>query len=169
MGRVMITLVLVAAVSGCAKNSTQEGAKPEVPAAAARERPRLERDEPLPELARDLLRKNMMEHGDDMEALLWAALMLDHPSTEAIARQILAEPRMSRPTPAAGETLNDWLPERFFELQDRMYESAEELQRAAARKDDLGTASAYARLAETCVTCHSVYLSLPGEAGREAE
>lgn len=131
------------------------------------ERARLKRAEPLPKLALDLLRKNMVEHGDNMESLLWSALMLDHQTTELVARQILAQPRMSRPTPAAGQTLNDGLPAQFFDLQDRMYEAAEELRKAAEARDDVGTAQAYAKLAETCVTCHSVYLSLPGEANRE--
>jgi hypothetical protein len=136
-------------------------------AGQARERSRLERGEPLPELARNVLRKNMLEHGDNMESLLWTALMLDHQTTELMARQILGQPRMSRPTPAAGETLNDSLPPRFFELQDALYEHAEDLRRAAEARDDMGMARAYGKLAETCVTCHSLYLMLPGEAGAE--
>jgi hypothetical protein len=111
----------------------------------------------------------MMEHGDSMESLLWSALMLEHQTTETITQRILAQPRMSRPTPGLADTINEWLPERFFALQDQMYGAAEELNKAAAARDDLGTAKAYGRLAETCVTCHSLYLTLPAEAGRESD
>lgn len=163
----VICLALAMLVSSCSRNNNREDPGPDKPAVQARERPGLEREQPLPELARDLLRKNMIEHGDNMESLLWSALMLDHKTTEIMARQILGQPRMSRPTPAAGETLNDWLPARFFELQDAMYEHAEELRRAAEARDEVGMARAYGKLAETCVTCHSVYLSLPSEAGAE--
>lgn len=171
MLRILAVVCLTLAAPGfgaCAKNNRDDRG-PESPAVQARDRPGLERGEPLPELARSLLRKNMIEHGDNMESLLWSALMLDHQTTEIMARQILGQPRMSRPTPAAGETLNDWLPARFFELQDAMYEHAEELRKAAAARDEQGMARAYGKLAETCVTCHSLYLSLPGEAGAEGE
>jgi cytochrome c556 len=170
MIRILAVICLTVAMLGlgaCSRKNDREGRGEDRPAVPTGERSRLERGEPLPELARTSLRKNMIEHGDNMESLLWTALMLDHQTTELMARQILDQPRMSRPTPAAGETLSDWLPPRFFELQDALYEHAEELRRAAQARDDMGMARAYGKLAETCVTCHSLYLRLPAEAGAE--
>jgi cytochrome c556 len=126
-------------------------------------RPGLDRETPLPALARKLLLDNMWNHGEAMENLLWSALMLDHELTEMNARKMLASPKMSRPVPEAGETLNDHLPMTFFELQDQMYVAAQDLADAANARDDAGSADAYARLAKTCIGCHSVYLRIPGE------
>jgi hypothetical protein len=168
---VIYLAMVVLGLGACSKKNGRDDRgsidSPRAKPAVARERAQLERGEPLPVLVRSLLRKNMIEHGDNMESLLWTALMLDHETTELMARQILGQPRMSRPTPAAGETLNDSLPPRFFELQDALYEHAEDLRRAAGARDDIGMARAYGKLAETCVTCHSLYLTLPGEAGAE--
>lgn len=155
------------ALGGCSKNGKSDAESPgdSGPAKveqAAPQRPTLQRKEPLPELARDLLRKYMIEHGDSMESLLWSALMLEHQMTEVVVEQILGQPRLSRPVASeAGDTLNDWLPPRFYELQEQMFTAAEELRFAASKRDDVGTAKSYARLAETCVTCHSLFLSLP--------
>ena len=112
-------LILLVASLSCSKNGAGEPNGPEAPE-VEKQRPQLERDEPLPELARDLLRKYMVEHGDSMESLLWSALMLEHQMTEVVVEQILAQPRLSRPNEAAGETLNDWLPAAFYELQDQI-------------------------------------------------
>ncbi len=160
--RIFWTVMLLVFSVACSKN--HGGDAPAAPVVEnAEERPQLQRDEPLPELARDLLRMHMIEHGDSMESLLWSALMLDHETTQTVTEHLLGQPRMSRPSAAAGETLNDWLPPRFFDLQDQMYDAAKALQQAARAKDDQGTARAYAKLAETCVTCHSLYLSIPSD------
>ena len=126
-------------------------------------RPSLERDTPLPALARELLLDTMWNHGEAMENLLWSALMLDHDMTQVNVQQILTTPRLSRPVTEAGETLNDSLPPEFFELQDQMYAAAQQLADASRERNDVGTAAAYGDLARTCISCHSVYLHIPGD------
>lgn len=123
----------------------------------------LDRETPLPALVRKLLLDNMWNHGEAMENLLWSALMLDHELTEINARKIVSAPKMSRPAPEAGDTLNDQLPMTFFDLQDQMYDAAGRLADAARARNDADTANAYAQLTRTCISCHSVYLKIPGE------
>ncbi|MEM9491025.1 MAG: hypothetical protein AAGC55_17885 [Myxococcota bacterium] len=165
MKRIFFALVLLAALApvSCSKNG---GGEAQSPAAPGGSRPALERAEPLPDIARDLLRENMIEHGDSMESLLWSALMLEHEMTEVVVAQILGQPRMARPSSGDADTVNAALPAEFYDLQDQMFSAAEELRLAAAQRDDIATARFYAQLTETCVTCHALYLSLPGTAGR---
>ncbi|WP_428262402.1 cytochrome c [Haliangium sp.] len=151
--------VLVAA--GCSRPSDR--AAPAEPTPPASERPVLERAEPLPKLARDLLHDHMIDHGQSMENLLWSALMLDHAAVVVNAQELQAAPRIGRPLEGAGDTLNDALPARFFDLQDEMHAAAGALEAAARAQDDDGVAEAYGRLARTCVSCHALYLRIPGQ------
>lgn len=124
------------------------------------ERPGLVRSEPLPELARKVLHERMTEHGDDMESLLWSVLMLDHDTAASIAERISRTPKLSRPD-RDPNTVNAALPERFFELQDQLYDGAAELRRAALARDDAAVARTYAKISSACISCHSLYLRLP--------
>ena len=101
----------------------------------------------------------MQRHGENMENLMWAALMLDYESAATISAWIDREPRISRPT-GSSDTLNEAFPERFFELQDALHEAARDLADAAESRDDPKMATAYGKLSNTCVSCHSIYLHL---------
>ena len=112
----------------------------------------------LPTEAREMLTSRMDRHGEVMMMLLVSVMTLQHSDTELLAEQVAAEPRIGRP--AAGEkgTISTLLPPRFFDLQDQLVERAHAVAQAARANDNGRIVRAYGQLAETCVSCHSVYL-----------
>ncbi len=167
----LITALLSTAVAGCPSNRgrTTDPAAKHVPdlsssgqpgEAAQNATPSLSKGDALPKLARDVLQDPMRRHGDNLESLLWTALMLDYESTAMIAGWIAEEPRLSRPG-AQMDALNAELPAQFFQLQDQLHRGARDLARAARERDDEAMADAFSRLAGTCMRCHSVYLRRP--------
>ncbi len=143
--------------AGASENSLE-------PAAAVRKTPKLVRAEPLSTEARMALRAKMLDHGDDMENLLWSALMLDYESTAAVADKMAKAPTLSRAGPGQEDTVNALLPPEFFELQDQLLSSIRGLRAAAEEKQDGGMADEYAKVASTCIQCHSLYLHFPTQA-----
>jgi cytochrome c556 len=129
-------------------------------------RPELVREQPLPPLARRSLRHVMIRHGEDMESLLWAALMLDYDTASVLASDMVAEPRIARPSPGDADTLNVAFPAAFFAYQDRLAAAQRALADAARARDDAALARAYGTLAETCIGCHAVYVRAPMAAER---
>jgi hypothetical protein len=129
-------------------------------APASKKRPTLDRAEPFPVLARKALEKYMLDHGEDMDTLLWSALMLDYELIVNRAERMANRPRLSRPSDDIN-TLNAFLPARFFELQDQMSAAVVDMARAGRVKDDAAIGKSYARMAETCIACHSLYLRAP--------
>ena len=115
----------------------------------------------LPKAARGLLTERMMNHGDDMSDLMWATLFLDDQSVRDIADDIRTTPRFARPLSRDATELNSLLPREFFALQDQLVERATELAEAAERRDAEAMAASYGALMQTCVRCHSVYMSEP--------
>jgi HPt (histidine-containing phosphotransfer) domain-containing protein len=111
----------------------------------------------------------MDRHGEVMMLLLMSVMTLHQNDTELLAEQVAAEPRLGRPGPAETGTLSALLPARFFGLQDELTERAHALAEAARASDHVRIVRAYGQLAETCVNCHSVYLTpdslfeLPGD------
>ena len=114
----------------------------------------------LPQLAREYLRRRMERHARDMQALISAVVLLDKDLARELATAIATEPRLARPEVAGDEddTLNKALPLRFFTLQDELRLQAQKVADAAKTDDDKALATAFGRLAETCVSCHSAYL-----------
>jgi hypothetical protein len=112
----------------------------------------------LPPEAREMLSARMDRHGEVMMMLLVSVMTLQHSDTELLAEQVAAEPRIGRP--AAGEkgTISALLPPRFFTLEDQLVERAHAVAEAARANDNGRIVRAYGQLAETCVSCHSVYL-----------
>jgi hypothetical protein len=131
--------------------------------------PALPAPEWLPDEAKEMLSSRMQRHGEEMMLLLVSVMMLQHGDTEILAEQVAAEPRLGRP--AAGETgtVSAMLPVRFFDLQDELQVRAHAMAEVARTSDAVRIVRAYSQLAETCVTCHSVYLNaesradLPGD------
>lgn len=113
----------------------------------------------LPPAARGLLRNRMARHVDDTSQLLVAVVLLDRAAVREHAEEILSEPRLSRRSLDHDDLLNDRLPERFFVAQDLLRDRAAALRQAAEGTDDQAIASAFGKLAETCVACHSAYLA----------
>ena len=162
-GRVGVIFAIAGVGLGCRTASKAEPVSEDQYAAqTARMLPR--RELPAPErlslTARSLLSRRMENHGFEMTNLMWATLLLDRTAASSITQSILAEPRLSRPITRDGSELNAHLPTAFFDLQDQLVESAEELRAVA---DDQHSspgelAEAFGRLTNTCVRCHAVYL-----------
>lgn len=107
------------------------------------------------------LRSQMLDHGDDMENLLWSALMLDYEGTAAIADKMSKAPSLSRAGVGQEDTINAMLPPEFFEFQDQLEASIAGLRSAAEASKDDAMADEYAKVAKTCIQCHSLYLRFP--------
>lgn len=115
----------------------------------------------LPQVARVVLRERMGRHGPDAVDLLMSVTLLRHQQAAEAAQRIANEPQLAEPSRADFNALNAALPSRFFVLQKQTQERARELAAAARAEDDGRVANAFARLTETCVSCHSVYLRGP--------
>ena len=117
----------------------------------------------LPPLARVLLRGRMRRHGDDMETLLRAVLLLQRPRIAELASQLADEPSLARPGDGS-DTLNAALPPHFFQLEAQLHEQAGALAEAArGSADEAALAQRFGQLMETCVHCHQAYQQ-PAEA-----
>jgi Cytochrome C' len=116
-----------------------------------------------------MLGSRMQRHGEEMMLLLVSVMTLSHEDTQSLAEEVATEPRLGRPSPGETDTLNARLPPRFFELQDQLRERANAVAAAAKAGDDGRIVRAFGQLAETCVSCHTVYLDpestfdLPGD------
>lgn len=117
-----------------------------------------------------MLTARMERHGEEMMLLLLTVMTLQHQDTELLAAQVASEPQLGRPSPGEKGTLNALLPPRFFALQDQLVERAHAVAAAARDNDSNRIVRAYGQLAETCVSCHTVYLTpnstefeLPGD------
>lgn len=113
----------------------------------------------LSPVARGIVSTRMEQHAQSMTDLLWAVVFLENTEAAAIADGIAEEPRIARPTNQSSKTeLSQTIPERFFELQDRLHDDARALSKAARSGDDAAIAKAFGKLNESCVACHSTYL-----------
>lgn len=103
----------------------------------------------------------MVSHGVDMTNLLWAVLFDDREMTERLARSIGEGPKIARPIRQDATEMNSRIPPAFFEMQDALSEAAVALAAVAARKEagDAEIASAFGQVTQTCVRCHSAFLS----------
>lgn len=136
---------------GAARSVTKKKAPPSV-------KKGLEAPTYLNPLARQLLKTRMQRHGADTLALLQSVLLLDHPTTQRLATELAAEPRLTRPIAGGEDDLNAALPERFFVLQDELRARALELAEAARQPDNTRLSAQLGELTKTCVSCHATYL-----------
>jgi cytochrome c556 len=143
-------------------SSTVQAADPKVKpiATAAKKAPKKSLGAPsyLSAIARQLLTQRMVRHGRDMLALVESVLLLDRETTQRLAAEIAAEPRLTRPIAGGADDVNAALPERFFVLQDELKSRATDLAEAARLGDDVKLAARLGELTQTCVSCHSTYL-----------
>lgn len=123
----------------------------------------------LPTEAREMLSSRMQRHGEEMMLLLVSVMTLQHEDTELLAQQVAAEPRLGRPAPGESGTISSLLPPRFFDLQEELTVRALAMAEVARTKDDTSIVRAYGQLAETCVSCHSVYLNADAHAERPGD
>ena len=101
----------------------------------------------------------MVNHSKQMMALVRAVVLLDYPESADLGRAIAAEQRFARPTSNYATELNSALPPRFFDLQDQLRARGQRLEAAARARDSNAVAKSFGAVAETCVSCHSAYLS----------
>ena len=113
----------------------------------------------LSPLARELLRKRMERHGDSMVRLVLAVTLLQRDQAKRFATEIANEPRMLRPLPGDEASFNSGLPERLFVLQDELRSRAQTLATLSGSGTDTAMASSLGLLMQTCVSCHSLFLS----------
>ena len=66
----------------------------------------------LSAIARQLLKKRMQRHGTDMLAMVTAVIFLDHETTQRLAAELAAEPRLTRPIAGGADDVNAALPEQ---------------------------------------------------------
>lgn len=112
----------------------------------------------LSPLARQVLKQRMKRHGNDMLTMVRSVLFLDHETTQRIAAELAAEPRLTRAIAGGSDDVNAALPERFFVLQDELRSRALDLAAAAKGGDDAKLAARLGEVTQTCVSCHSAYL-----------
>lgn len=167
--RALVALLAGLLGAGCTSNRYQvaEERPPPSPEGGAGEisdrRPwTLERAEPFPAEIRKEIHRRMVHHGEAMESLLRATVLLDHEAALEIANEIAASPRLARPV-RDQPTLNDWMPPEFFDYQDQMMAAVDELAAGAEAGDDVAIERAFAGITRACVGCHSLYLRLPAE------
>lgn len=157
-----LSLALIAVMSTATLGG--EPAKQPTPPVKAQKPPTkkgLEAPSYLSPIARQLLKRRMARHGHDMLTLVQSVLLLDHATTQRLASEFAAEPRLTRPIAGGEDDLNAALPERFFVLQDELRSRALSLAEAAKKTDDAALASRLGELTQTCVSCHSTYLEPP--------
>lgn len=153
-------LLLLAPAPGAAGDPRGPAAKPRTPGPAA---PRLKQSLDAPDylspLARQMLRRRMERHGRDTATLFLAVVTLQRVVVAELAKDLAAEPRIVRPLPDSMDDLNAALPERFFVLQDELRDRARDLEKAALVGTDDELSARMASLTQTCVACHSAYLT----------
>lgn len=158
-----LSLALIAVMSTATLGG--EPAKQPTPPVKAQKPPTVKKGLVAPSylspIARQLLKRRMARHGHDMLTLVQSVLLLDHATTQRLASEFAAEPRLTRPIAGGEDDLNAALPERFFVLQDELRSRALSLAEAAKKTDDAALASRLGELTQTCVSCHSTYLEPP--------
>jgi cytochrome c556 len=155
----LLALIVLSTAAGAAEGGQKAAptAKKKVPAA----KKGLETPSYLSPIARQLLKQRMARHGGDTLALVRAVLFLDHETTQRLAAEIAAEPRLTRPIAGGADDINAALPERFFVLQDELRSRALDLAQAARGPDHEKLAARLGELTQTCVSCHATYLEPP--------
>lgn len=118
----------------------------------------------LSPIARQLLKQRMQRHGGDTLALVQSVLFLDHATTQRLAAELAAEPRLTRPIAGGADDINAALPERFFVLQDELRSRALDLAAATQKPGTPDLAKRLGELTQTCVACHTTYLEPPATA-----
>jgi len=114
---------------------------------------------PLSLTARALLHDKMADHSKQMMDLMRAVVLLDYSESAELGKAIAAEERLSRPLSNDATELNSALDPRFFTLQDQLRTRGKRLEAAARARDSSAVAKTFGALTETCVACHSAYLT----------
>lgn len=117
----------------------------------------LPRPQHIEEVAQDLLRDRMKQHGQDMRGLVMAVVLLDFAEAGKLAGRIAQEPGLPPSADKSKGDLDAQLPAGFFEVMADLKMKATALQQAAQKGDSVAVGEAYGALSQTCVGCHALY------------
>ncbi len=102
---------------------------------------------------RAFLNVRMKNHNKDMKDLSVAVVMVKMGDVQRLSQDIANEPRLDRAVGLATK-----LPPRFFELQDQLRKSAQELADAGKEEDAVLILEKYQEVVGHCVSCHATFL-----------
>jgi len=146
MARWVLAGVCVLAAGGMvAARAQQSGGTPD---------PALMPAERIPSEAEAQLTDRMKRHGADLLGLTHAVTMLDRKAIAETADRIRLDTALTLGLDAG--VVKDT---RFQQLDQQLRERVTELATAARKHDDAALAPAFGRTMETCVRCHSAYLT----------
>ncbi len=106
----------------------------------------------LSEESKLFLKGKMKGHNKDMRDLSIAVAIVKMSEIERLAQGIANSPRLD---PKIAQSAK--LPQRFFELQELMRKTAQELSDAGKANDMVGSLEKYQQLMGHCVTCHAAF------------
>lgn len=101
---------------------------------------------------REFLRTRMKDHSKEMKDLSVSVATVKLADVQRLAQAMANEPRLDRAVGPAAK-----LPSRFFELQDLLRKTSQELAEAAKANDMNGTSLKYHQVVELCVACHASF------------
>ncbi|MFZ5443473.1 MAG: cytochrome c [Myxococcota bacterium] len=101
---------------------------------------------------RAFLRTKMKDHSKEMKELSVAVATVKLSDAQRLAQAMANEPRLDRSSGAATK-----LPARFFELQELLRKTSQELADAAKANDLAATSTKYHQVVELCVSCHGSF------------
>lgn len=104
------------------------------------------------------LAARMGSHGQVMENLVRAVVLLDRPTIRQLAGRIADEEVVVHAGRSVHEPLPLALPREFFLEQTKLVVAARDLAAAAGKDDDRVLADRFAAMTGACVACHSAYL-----------
>jgi hypothetical protein len=110
--------------------------------------------ERIPSEAEAKLTDRMKRHGGDLLGLTHAVTVLDRKAIAETADRIRFDTALT--LGLDGGVVKD---PRFQQLDQQLRERVTELATAARKHDDAALAPAFGRTMETCVRCHSAYLT----------
>lgn len=101
---------------------------------------------------RDFLRSKMKDHSKEMKDLSVSVATVKLADVQRLAQAMANEPRLDRAVGPAAK-----LPARFFELQDLLRKTSQELADTAKANDMSATSLKYHQVVELCVSCHASF------------
>jgi cytochrome c556 len=100
----------------------------------------------------------MKTHGEQMQQLSVATVLLRYGEIQRLAGRVADQPALGRPEKAGAGDVNAEVPEQFFLMQDNLRRSAKALAAAAAKEDDAGIARGFGDVSTSCISCHAQFL-----------
>ncbi len=118
---------------------------------------RLAAQEDLPHAVRPATKAAMSRHGEHASALTVSIALGSYDQTLEHVDALLSEPRPATPPPGDTSTLNELLPARYFELDDRFRSALQRLKRAAQDHDDDRSIAELGSVVRACRACHRAF------------